>query len=119
LQATSGTVSSEAKTVYVLNGAETGSISFASLRAGQTLSGEAEFDIDLTYAPVPFNRLDWTWTSSTGQVVVTRTSPNVGKIMQLAWDTTHWPNGSYTLNITGYAGSKVGATASMAVVVKN
>ena len=119
LQAHAGSVASEPHIVYVLNGKESANINFASLKNGQTLSGVAEFDINVTSAPVPLTHVDWKVTDQSGKVVVDRTTPNTGKLMQIGWNTARWPNGTYTWKVTAGAGSQTIAGPTVTVNVKN
>jgi C1A family cysteine protease len=117
---TGGTkVDSEPRLVYVLNGTESATIKFASLKDGQTLSGVAEFDINVTSAPVPLTHVDWKVTDANGKVVVDRTTPNTGKLMQIGWNTARWPNGKYTWTVTSGAGKQTIAGPTVTVNVKN
>jgi hypothetical protein len=113
------TVNGPPHTVYVLNGTETGTIKFASLANGATLSGVAEFDVNITAAPVPLTHVEWTIVNSAGQTVVTRSSENTGKVMQLGMNTPHYPNGNYTINVTGGAGTQAAVGTSVNVTVRN
>jgi C1A family cysteine protease len=105
--------------VYVLNGTETGTIKFASLASGQQLTGVAEFDVNVTAAPVPLTHVEWTIVDSSGNTIVTRSTQNTGKVMQLGWNTTRWPNGNYTINVTGGAGNQAATGTSVNVSIHN
>jgi hypothetical protein len=105
--------------VYVLNGTESGTLKFTTLQNGQTLSGVATFDLAVTAAPVPATHVEWTIVNSAGQTVVTRSSENTGPVMQLGWNTPHYPNGTYTINVTGGAGSQSLTGTSATVKIQN
>jgi C1A family cysteine protease len=105
--------------VYVLNGKETGNIRFTTLTAGQTLHGTALFDVAVAAQPVPVTHVEWTIVNEAGTTIVNRTAGNPGALMELGWNTTKWPNGNYTINITGGAGTQMLQPASVAVTVRN
>ncbi len=105
--------------VYILNGTETGSLRFTNLTEGQTLRGNATWDLAVTARPVPATHVDWTITNASGEVVVHRSSENTGPLMQLGWSTKRWPNGPYTVAVTGAAGTQSLAGTSVKVTVRN
>jgi hypothetical protein len=105
--------------VYILNGVETGSLRFTTLTAGQTLSGTTKFDVAVAAKPVPATHVEWTITNAAGEVIVNRSTLNTGALMQLGWNTTRWPNGSYTIAVTGGVGTQTLQGASVVVNVQN
>jgi C1A family cysteine protease len=119
LSARSGTLQSPPHTVYILNGAETGNIRFKTLTNGATLKGTAMFDVTIAASPVPATLVTWTVKNAAGEVIVTRSTENTGPLMQLGWNTKRWPNGDYTIGITGGVGTQSLDGASVNVKVKN
>ncbi len=119
--ASSGTkaVSGEIHPVYILNGKETGQLTFSGLKSGQSITGEASFNMLVTATPVPLTKVDWVVTNSTGATVLTHETIDTGATMQLYWDTTRFPNGSYTVTVTGTAGTETLPTAAMTITTKN
>ncbi len=119
--ASSGTkaVSGEIHPVYILNGKETGAITFSGIKAGQSITGEAQFNIGVTATPVPLTKVDWVVTNSAGTTMLTHETIDTGTTMQLYWDTTRFPNGSYTVTVTGTAGTETLPTAAMTITTKN
>jgi hypothetical protein len=105
--------------VYILNGVETGDIRFTTLTAGQTLTGTAKFDVAVTAAPVPATHVEWTITNAAGKEIVNRTVGNTGSLIQLGWNTKKWPNGTYTIKVTGGAGTQMLKPAVVTVTVSN
>ena len=100
---TSGTtvVGGEIHPVYILNGKESGAIGFATLTSGQQITGEASFNISVSASPVPLTQVTWAVTNAAGATMLTHETIDTGATMQLYWDTTRFPNGSYTVTVTG------------------
>jgi hypothetical protein len=119
--ATSGgtTVTSEPRTIYVLNGTETGNVQFSGLTPGQTLNGTANVNLTATYAPIPFTQIRVSITDSTGAAVSSFSTGNVGTAMAFGWDTTRHPNGSYTLSVVGLAGTQTTQASTATVTIQN
>jgi hypothetical protein len=115
----SGSIDGEPRTVYVLNGTETGSIAFQGLTAGQTMTGEPALNITIQASPVPLTLVTFSVVDSTGKAIVTRSTWDTGATMQMNWNTAEVPNGNYTIKLEGVAGSQVVTPATATVVVKN
>lgn len=105
--------------VYVLNGTETGSLRFTTLTTGQTLRGTETFDVAVTAQPIPATHVEWTIVNAAGEIVVNRSASQAGALVELGWNTTRVPNGRYTINVTGGAGTQPLAPASVQVEVRN
>ncbi len=121
-KATSGstTVSSEPRTVYVLNGTETGSVALSGLKAGTTVSGLTDIPVTVTSSPVPFTSITAQLINSAGVVLSSVASGNVGPTTKvLGVDTTRGPNGTYTISVFGTAGTQNTAAQTVSVNVKN
>lgn len=123
LQAHGGTgasrISGPPHIVYVLNGVETGDLRFTNLSAGQRLRGTVKWDLAVTASPVPATHVEWTITNAAGEVIVNRSTENTGPLMELGWNTTRWPNGSYTIAANGGVGTQSLAGTSVTVTVSN
>ena len=109
----------EKHVVYVLNGTETGTITFDGLTEGQQIVGEAQFNVDITSSPVPLTQVVWTVTDASGATMLTHQTFDTGSVMQLYWDTTRFPNGAYTVSVTGFAGTQSLPPVSRGVKTKN
>jgi hypothetical protein len=114
-----GTVDGPPRLVHVLNGKLAGQLSFRNIAAGQVLRGTAKFDVAMVSSPIPATKAAWTITNSAGKVIVNREIGSTGALMSLGWNTTRWPNGSYTIAVTAGAGTQSLPTASIAVSVDN
>jgi hypothetical protein len=112
-------VDGDERIAYVLNGKETGSVRFQDLSEGQTIEGTLRFDVAVDASPVPATHLDWTITNAEGTVIVDRTTKNTGALVEIGWNTSSRPNGTYTIRVTAGAGSSTFPVAAVTVNVAN
>lgn len=114
------TIASEPREVYVLNGAESGAITFTGLKAGQTVSGVYNIDFSVNVHPIPLTGVQFTITDATGAVVTNDTLlGNTATTMEIDWDTSRHPNGKYTIGVAGLAANQTLAPATIAVTIAN
>ncbi|MDR3606623.1 MAG: C1 family peptidase [Oligoflexia bacterium] len=122
----SASVKSQVREFYVINSVPQMSLSFAGANGVDLtapLSGRPEFAITAQSTPVPFQRLRFSVTDSTGKVIEVKNSEQVLPQMQMGWRTTVIPNGQYTISMHGEItyGSQVYSadSASYTVTVQN
>jgi hypothetical protein len=120
-QAATGTstIAGPPRLVHVLNGKLNGRLSFRNINAGQVLTGTAKFDVAMISSPIPATKAGWTITNAAGEVIVNKEIGSTGALMSLGWNTTRWPNGTYTIAVTAGAGTQSLPAASIVVSVNN
>jgi hypothetical protein len=114
-----GISGSEKKTVHVANGPISGSIAFVDLTNGKKLSGDQELGLNLTFAPVPFDRLIFRKKNLATGAVSERSTTNVATAMNVGWRTKGVPNGSYELTLIGQTGGREVASTPLVVEIAN
>jgi C1A family cysteine protease len=112
-------IDGEPRLVYVLNGHETGAVTITSQTDGQTLSGIVTITFDTTSTPVPLTQVTFVLTDGNGNVKLSRATSDTGDSMQVGWDTSDVPNGTYTLTIGGSAGTQAITAATATVTISN
>jgi len=111
-----GITESQPRTVFVLNGAFTGSLAFNNVTEGQVITGQIDLPINVTFAPVPFTKITFKARNlATGEEMI-RVTPNVLNKMKFLWRAQLAPKGDYELTLTGISGKNT--VTSPAVHVK-
>jgi len=115
---TTGMVESQPRTVFVLNGAFTGSVAFNNVTAGQVITGQIDLPIDVAFAPVPFTKITFKARNlATGEEMI-RVTPNVLNKMKFLWRAQLAPKGDYELTLTAVAGKHTVVSAPVQVKVQ-
>jgi hypothetical protein len=117
--AAGSSIDGEPRTVYVLNGKESGSIAFQGITEGQKMTGEPALNVTVDAKPVPLTLVTFSIIDASGKVVATRSTWDTGATMQMNWNTVEVPNGSYTIKLEGVAGTQPLTSAVAHVVVAN
>lgn len=101
----SGIGESQPRRVHILNGPFTGSLAFANLTDGQSVTGQQTLQIQLNYQPVPFTKITFRAKHlQTGEETV-RTTYNCLPQIQFLWRAQLVAKGPYELTLEGQVGS--------------
>lgn len=99
-----GVAESQPRTVYLLNGAFDGNLSFENLTAGQTVAGQTELVVNTSSSPIPFTKIAFKARNKATGKIMTRASPHVLPKMKLLWRAQLLDNGAYEVWLEGQAG---------------
>jgi len=115
----SGTVKSQPREVYILNGALTGSLTFSNAKDGEVITGKKILECDITSAPIPFALVVFRAKNlSTGEVIDRRTTNIAGRI-NLSFFTPRIANGDWELSLEGTSGTQTVKGKPVRITVKN
>lgn len=115
-----GMSESQPRLVHVLNGELEGKLAITSLKDGDVLKGKADLKFETTAKPVPFSIVTVKIRNlSSGQLVINRSTTNVGPKMGLSWNTKSQKNGEYLMWLEGSAGEQVVKSPEYKVKVEN
>ncbi len=112
-------VYSQPRTVYVLNGLLTGSVSIDNVKEGDVLTGKKVLEFSLQSTPVPFSRLLFKALNLTTGEIVERHTPHVAPKINLSFNTALRGNGDWEISLSGLAGGQTVQSPTVTVKIQN
>lgn len=104
---TGGEVTSQPRTIYLLNGSHQGSVSLVNVNEGEVITDSKEIELKTSGTPVPFTSISFKAVNlKTGEENI-RSTYTVLPEMKMLWRAQYLENGDYLVKLEAKVGDKV------------
>jgi len=103
----SGDITSQPRTIYLLNGSYQGSVSFANLKEGEVITESKEIELKTSGTPVPFTSISFKAVNLKTGAENIRSTYTVLPEMKMLWRAQYLENGDYLVKLEAKVGDKV------------